>query len=54
MRSTYEKAEIEMKNSKEDLQNIIKEKLRKISQLEMEQKNGEIMLSLSKSSAKEL
>jgi hypothetical protein len=43
-----------LKSSKEDLQNIIKEKSRKISQLEVELENSEIMLNLSKSSHSQL
>jgi hypothetical protein len=40
MRTRFENSEIELKSSKEDLQNIIKEKSRKISQLDVELENS--------------
>jgi hypothetical protein len=54
MRTRFENSEIELKSSKEDLQNIIKEKSRKISQLDVELENSEIMLNLAKSSNSQL
>lgn len=54
MRTRFENSEIELKSSKEDLQNIIKEKSRKISQLDVELENSEIMLNLAKSSSSQL
>lgn len=54
MRTRFENSEIELKSSKEDLQNIIKEKSRKISQLDVELENSEIMFNLAKSSNSQL